>query len=122
MQKVRVESLPPNATSQVQPLDAGIIDWVKANYKRRLLLQDFANIDIERKSIYNLDVLSDTSWADMERKARPPEVIVNRSPHCPNSGKLLTNAGRGVNNDAILNIMGNYASDHGVAVSRSGLE
>lgn len=35
LQNARFECLPPIATSQVQMLDAGIISWVKANYKRR---------------------------------------------------------------------------------------
>ena len=37
LQNVHVEFLPPNTTSKVQPLDAGIIAWVKKMYRRRLL-------------------------------------------------------------------------------------
>jgi len=49
LRNVRVEFLPPNATSKVQTLDAGIIAWVKAKYRRRLLFSVFETL-IWRKS------------------------------------------------------------------------
>lgn len=75
-----------------------------------------------RKYIYNVEVLSDMRQIDMEWKACPPEVIANCFHHCLKRGKSLTNAERGVDNDATLNITEKDASDHGVTVSSSGLE
>lgn len=100
-----VEILPHNATSHVQPLDAGIIAWVKATYKRRLLLRLFDNIDMRRKFFYNVVVLSAMWWIDMEWKAYLHEVIVNWLHHYLKRDKSLKNAERGGDNDATLNIM-----------------
>lgn len=46
LENVRVDFLPPNTTSKIQPLDAGIIAWVKTKFRRRLLLRIFENIDM----------------------------------------------------------------------------
>lgn len=43
LQNVRVKFLPPNTTSKVQPVDAGIIAWLKAKYWHRSLFRVFEN-------------------------------------------------------------------------------
>ena len=35
--QVKVLALPPNTTSKLQPMDAGIIAWIKRNYKYKVL-------------------------------------------------------------------------------------
>lgn len=54
---VWVECLLVNTTRKVQPLDSGIIYCVKAKYESRLILRVFDNIDIWRKSNYNVEIL-----------------------------------------------------------------
>lgn len=46
LQNVLVELLPPDITSRVQPLDADIIAWLKAGYRRRVLFRVFDIIDM----------------------------------------------------------------------------
>lgn len=75
MQNVRVEFLPPNTTSRVQPLDAGIIAWVKAKYKRRLLLRVFENLEALSKNVYSVDVLTAIRWTEREWNSCPADVI-----------------------------------------------
>lgn len=82
LQNVLVEFLPPNSTSKVQPLDAGIIAWVKAKYKRRLLLRVFENLEARSKRIYSVDVLTAMRWAEREWKNCPTTVIRNCFKHC----------------------------------------
>lgn len=72
---VWVEFLPANTTSKVQPLDSGIIAWVKSKYKILLLLCVFDNIYMERKSIYNAYILCAIMWTDTEWNACPASVI-----------------------------------------------
>lgn len=43
---VCVEYLPPNTTSKVKPLGAGIITWVKTQYKCLMLFHVFENMDV----------------------------------------------------------------------------
>ena len=58
--------LPPNTTSKLQPLDAGIIATVKGMYRRRLLFRVFENVEAGRTSIYNIDVLTAIRWITEE--------------------------------------------------------
>lgn len=46
------------STSIVQPHEAEIIAWVKKDYRRRVLLRIFQNIEAGRKSVYNVDILT----------------------------------------------------------------
>lgn len=62
LQNVCVKFLPPDTTRKMQPLDAGIIAWVKTRYKRRVLFSVFENLDVEKKSINNVDILTDLRW------------------------------------------------------------
>lgn len=57
-----MESFPLNKTSNVQPLDAKIIAWVKAKYKSRLLFRVFENLEGGKKLIYNVDILKASQW------------------------------------------------------------
>lgn len=61
-QNMLVELLLPNTASRLQPLDAGIIVWLKAGYGRRLLFCIFNNIDMGRESICNVSILTAMRW------------------------------------------------------------
>lgn len=73
----QLETFPPlpEVTGQIQPLDAGIIAWVKVWYKRWLLPRVFNNIGMGWKSIYNVDVLTAIRWAKLESENCTLEVI-----------------------------------------------
>lgn len=119
LQNVLVEFLPPNTTSKIQPLDAGIIAWVKAKYKRRLLLRVFENLESSKKSIYNVDVLTAIRWTEQEWANCPPKVIFNCFTHC---WKLETTDEEGTIADETLHYMARDAEEHGLRVSKANLE
>eukprot|EP00171_Calliarthron_tuberculosum_P004123 IDg4123t1 len=122
LRNVRVDFLPPNTTSKVQPLDAGIIAWIKAKYKRRLLLRVFDNIDMGRKSIYNVDILCAMRWTDFEWNACPGSVIKNCFDHCLKQGVRKTEEERGIATSSTVDSMERDATENGVAFTRAGLE
>ena len=122
LRNVRVKFLPPNKTSRVQPLDAGIIAWVKAKYKRRLLFRVFDNIDMGKKSIYNVDILTAMRWTKEEWESCPSSVIKNCFLHCLKQGENFTAEERGdIHRETADNMMRD-ATEHGVGFSRIGLE
>lgn len=59
---VGIMYLLPDATSKIQPLEAVIFVWVKAQYKRRMLFRVFENMDVVIKSTYNVAVLTAMRW------------------------------------------------------------
>lgn len=63
---VEVRFLPPNTTSNIKPLDAGIIDQIKEKFRHRLMMPMFEIIECGQKSIYNIDVLTAISWVSKE--------------------------------------------------------
>lgn len=77
---------------------------------------------MRRKSIYIVKVLTAICWVDMERKACSPAYIANCFHHCLKRGKSLTNAEKGVDNDATHNITEKDVRYYEVTVSSSGLE
>lgn len=82
VKNMRIEFLSPNSTSKVQPLDAGIITWVKAKFRRRLLFRVFDKIDAAKKFIYNEDVLMAIRWTTEEWNGCPASDIHNYFTHC----------------------------------------
>lgn len=82
LQNVRVRFLPPHTTSRVEPLNVGIIAWVKAKYKRRLLLRFFGNLESRSKNIYSVAVLTAVRWTGREWKSCPADVVKNCFTHC----------------------------------------
>lgn len=90
LRNVRVSILPPNTTSRVQPLDAGIITWVKANYNHRLLFRVFYNIGMGKKSIYNIDTPTAMWWMKEEWESCPRSVIKNLFLHCLKQAETYT--------------------------------
>lgn len=122
LRHVRVEFLPPNATSKVQPLDAGIIAWVKGKYKRRLLFRVFDNIDMGSKSIYNVDILCAMRWTQEEWESCPANVIKNCFDHCLKQDVEKSEEERGSAVRSTLDSMERDATEHGARFTRTGLE
>ncbi|KAE8992425.1 hypothetical protein PR001_g20948 [Phytophthora rubi] len=63
---IRVEFLPPNITTYLQPMDAGIIALFKRAYERRQLLWVYENIkDVKKlkKEPYAVDQLQAMRWS-----------------------------------------------------------
>lgn len=122
LENVRVEFLPPNTTSKVQPLDAGIIAWVKSRFRRRLLFRVFDNIDAGKKSIYNIDILTAMRWTVEEWGRCPGDVIHNCFNHCfRKAGEL----GRDIEKEVEVETMENMQRDayeHGGTVTQAGLQ
>lgn len=79
---VRVEFLSSNTTSKVEPIDNGIIAFVKNRYRRRLSFRVFDDIDIKRRSIHNGDVLRAMRWICEKWERCPTKVIENCFNHC----------------------------------------
>lgn len=75
LQNIRVEFLPPSTASNMQPLDAGILDCVKAKYKHRMLFRDFENLDVGKKSIYNVGILTALPWTYEKWDIFPAYVV-----------------------------------------------
>lgn len=82
LQNVEVFFLPPNTTSHLQPLDAGIIAALKSKFRRRILFRVFDNIDSGKKSIYNVDQLTAMRWVGEEWSAIESTCIRNCFQHC----------------------------------------
>lgn len=73
LSNVTVKFLPPNTTSKIQPLDAGIIASLKLRYRAFQLERALDLIDQDVKAIYKVDILSamfmvKTIWSDMDAK------------------------------------------------------
>lgn len=81
-ENVEICFLPPNSTSRTQPLDAGIIAKVKAQFRRRLLGRVFENIERNSKSCYNIDILTAMRWVTEEWHALSATTITNCFDHC----------------------------------------
>lgn len=90
LEHVTVHFLPPNATSHIQPLDAGIIATLKAKYRRRVMFRIFDNIDVGAKSVYNVDVLTAMRWVKNEWEGLEKETIANCWRHCFQDSSTLT--------------------------------
>lgn len=122
LQNVRVIFLPPNTTSRIQPLDAGIIAWVKRRYRRRLLFRVFENIESGKKSIYNVDILTAIRWAYEEWSACPSEVIQNCFRHCFSQGGVSAHVESIEEAEQnCINSMERDANDSGVQYTSAGL-
>ncbi len=84
---IRVCMLPPNTTSSLQPMDAGIIASFKMHYKRRQLSHAVQVIDeltevtkeniSKRKNLYAVDVLTAMQWATEAWEDVTPTTIRN---------------------------------------------
>ena len=76
MDNVRVVFLPPNTTSKVQPMDAGIIACMKVRYTRLQMERALDLVDENVKNIYKVDVLSAMRWTKVWEEI-PSDTIFN---------------------------------------------
>lgn len=59
---VRVEKLPPNTTSKIQPMDQGIIHCVKRYVLNKKMLHTMDFLGDSVKNPYNVDLLTAMMW------------------------------------------------------------
>jgi hypothetical protein len=76
LSNVRVHYLPPNTTSELQPLDAGIINSFKANYRRCFLRWMLLQIEGNTR-IKHIDLLSSITYIIQAWKDVSPTTISN---------------------------------------------
>ncbi|XP_044586102.1 tigger transposable element-derived protein 6-like [Cotesia glomerata] len=87
MTSVRVEFLPPNTTSKLQPMDQGIIKNFKSLYRKevvRNMLQD-----LEEKRDSRIDVLQAMRMADKAWRNVTATTIKNCFAHCGFSSSII---------------------------------
>lgn len=64
---VRLEYLPPNCTSVLQPLDQGIIRSVKAHFRKRLVQRVLINLQLKQSTVINVrqaaEMLTGAWWS-----------------------------------------------------------
>ncbi|KAE9325918.1 hypothetical protein PF008_g16775 [Phytophthora fragariae] len=79
---VQVESLPPNTTTHLQPLDAGIIASFKARFKSLQIDQAIdrfdADEDVDGRTVYKIDQLQAMQWSQERWKTTRASTIA----HC----------------------------------------
>jgi hypothetical protein len=74
---VKVVFFPPNTTSRIQPMDAGIIAAFKKRYRSYQLKQALDLNTLGRKDIYKVDVLQAMVWSRAAWNALTPTAIHN---------------------------------------------
>ena len=119
---MHVTFLPPNTTSKLQPLDAGVIAYVKAMYRRRLLFRVFDNIDAGRKSIYHVDILTAMRWTVEEWESCPATVIKNCFSHCFKQDCQAIEELEAELQAKTLQNMERDAKEHGIAYTKTGIQ
>ncbi|KAH7976898.1 hypothetical protein HPB52_021475 [Rhipicephalus sanguineus] len=81
LRNVKVVFLPPSCTSQLQPLDAGVIKCMKQKYRKFLVQRRLAGM--ERKQLdKKLSVLDAMHYIASAWDAVTPETIANSFRHC----------------------------------------
>lgn len=70
-----VKFLTYNSTNKVQPLNAGIIAWVKNTFCRRSLFRVFDSLDNGKNSLYNINILTAIGWTAEEWEGCPRDFI-----------------------------------------------
>jgi DDE superfamily endonuclease/Tc5 transposase DNA-binding domain len=76
LQNVEILCLPPNTTSKLQPLDAGIIATFKKHYRRRQIAWGLDQLDVGENP-YKVNQLQAMRWVRMVWNALNPLVIGN---------------------------------------------
>lgn len=106
----------------MQPLDAGIIAWVKTKYNSRLLFRVFENLNVGKKFIYNVDILTALRWICEAWDSFPVDVIKNISNHClMQTGNTNTDTKTRINAEALQSMERNVTEDD-VTFTQAGLD
>lgn len=74
---IEIIMLPPNATSKIQPMDAGIIMSFKRRYRRYQLRRAVDSDEAGRRDLYNVDQLQAMRWMRLAWNEVTPQVIQN---------------------------------------------
>ena len=95
MSNVKPQFLPPNTTSTLQPLDAGIISTFKALYRKRFLQHLVAAIDEASAAVElvkSVTLLDTVRWLDLVWEGVKATTISKCFTHCgfSNSNKKKT--------------------------------
>lgn len=69
LSNVEIIFLPPNTTSKVQPLDAGVIDAMNVKYRLMQLERALDLVDENAADIYKVDILTAMSWSNKYGKS-----------------------------------------------------
>ena len=85
---VRVEFLPPNTTSKLQPLDAGIIFSLKRRYRSTQYNKALESLEEGTREIYNISKLTAMRYLIRTWKDMPASIISNC---CRSTGHMGTN-------------------------------
>ena len=78
LSNIKLVFLPPNTTSRLQPMDAGVIHSLKASYRKRLVKRFLAIyeekkcFDLKDIDLYDAIILLNNIWQDMD-----PTIIKN---------------------------------------------
>ena len=78
LSNIKLVFLPPNTTSRLQPMDAGVIHSLKASYRKRLVKRFLAIyeekrcFDLKDIDLYDAIILLNNIWQDMD-----PTIIEN---------------------------------------------
>lgn len=74
---VEIQFLPPNTTSKLQPLDAGIIAAMKTRYRVLQMERALDLVDENVRNIYKVDILTAMRWVKRVWNDLPSSVISN---------------------------------------------
>ncbi|XP_054155943.1 tigger transposable element-derived protein 4-like [Oppia nitens] len=83
LSNVKLIYLPPNATSRLQPMDAGVIHCLKSNYRKKLvrrllaLYEDNNSFDVKNITLYEAILMLSNSWDDINS-----QIITNCFKKC----------------------------------------
>src|SRR5262245_19592152 len=78
LENVKLVFFPPNTTSVLQPLDAGIIRSVKARYRKRLLFRILEEMESAKNAsevLKSVTVLDAIRWLSDSWKEVPMETV-----------------------------------------------
>ena len=97
LENVEVFFLPPNTTSQIQPMDAGVIAAVKARYRKMQYAYALDRFDADVNLVYKVDQLSGMRWMRDIWEGLPSQLIYN----CWKHTGLLGDVGPPVSNEDV---------------------
>lgn len=97
LKSVRVEFLPPNTTSVLQPMDQGVIRTLKVNYRSRLLSRVVVCLDSGK--VYSVDLLGALSMLADAWKSIPSTTLHNCFRH---AGFVLNGESAALDEDSVV--------------------
>ena len=99
LSNIKIVFLPPNTTSRLQPMDAGVIHSLKSSYRQRLIKRllviydEKKVVDVKGIELYEAITMLKNAWDEMD-----PQIIVN----------CFSKSGFTLNNDSEFNCNVSY--------------